>query len=292
MRDYQVKPIAALARGLETLLTLQRLRGATLHELHEHTGVPKATLTRILYTCHQQGLVWQRVADGAFLPSLALLGGFKVDDADRLVEIASPVVARLSETVMWPSVLSVPRRDAMEVVETNSPRAYFDDVPFGGGPPVGFRANMLRSASGRAYLAFCPALERKAVLTRLRERDVAGHELAHRPQELDEILRATRARGYSVRSPDFGGDYATTRTKVDDGRDSIAMPVRVHGRVLACVNLTWRRRVLSVDQAVARHLDDLRDAVATIEQRLADLVTPSPHDHNHDHNADQQLPGG
>lgn len=287
MRDYQVKPIAALARGLETLLALQRLRGATLHELHQHTGIPKATLTRILYTCHQQGLVWQRVADGAFLPSRTLLDGAEADDADRVAETASPVLAQLSETVMWPSVLSVPRRDAMEVVETNSPRAYFDDVPFDRGPPVGFRANVLRSASGRAYLAFCPAAEREAVLTRLRHRAVAGHELAHRPQRLDEILRATRARGYSIRSPDFGGDYAETRATVDDGRDSIAMPVRGHSRVLACVNLTWRRRVLSTEQAVARHLDDLRDAVAAIEQRLADLVALSTDDHN----PDQPLPG-
>lgn len=288
MRDYQVKPIAALARGLETLLALHQLRGATLHELHQHTGIPKATLTRILYTCHQQGLVWQRVADGAFLPSRTRLGGFEADDADRLVEIASPVLAQLSETVMWPSVLSVPRRDAMEVVETNSPRAYFDDVPFGRGPPVGFRANMLRSASGRAYLAFCPAVDREAVLKSLRDRDVAGHELAQRPQHLDEILQATRTRGYSVRSPDFGGDYAETRATVDDGRNSIAMPVRVHDRVVACVNLTWRRRVLSAEQAVARHLDDLRDAVTTIEQRLADLVAPSTDDHDRG----QPLPGG
>lgn len=279
MRDYQVKPIAALARGLETLLALQQLRAATLHELHEHTGIPKPTLTRILYTCYQQGLVWQRVADGAFLPSLTLLDGAQGDDATRLAEIASPVLAQLSERVMWPSVLSVPRRHAMEVVETNSPRAYFDDVPFRRGPPVGFRANMLRSASGRAYLAFCSAADREAALTSLRDQGIAGHELVHQPQRLDQILQATRTRGYSVRSSDFGGDYARTRAEVDDGRDSIAMPVRVHGRVLACVNLTWRRHVLSIDQVTARHLDDLRAAVAAIEQRVAGLAAPTAGDH-------------
>lgn len=37
---------------------------------------------------------------------------------------------------------------------------------------------------------------------------------------------------HSIRSPDY---------HLQDGRDSIAMPVRVHDEVLACVNLTWRK---------------------------------------------------
>lgn len=272
MREYKVKPIAALARGLETLTALQELRAASLHELHEHTGIPKSTLTRILYTCHQQGLVWQRMADGAFLPSPTLLGRVEFDEVDRLVEVASPVLEQLCETVMWPSVLTAPRLSYMEVLETNSPRAYFDDVPFGPNPPVGFRANMLRSASGRAYLAFCPDSEREAILRRLREQPSPGHELAHDPAGVAELVETTRRRGYSVRAPDFGGHYAQTRAEVDDGRESIAMPVRVEGRVLACVNLTWRRQVMDVATAVRRHLDDLRAAVETIQQRAIDVI--------------------
>jgi IclR family transcriptional regulator, mhp operon transcriptional activator len=266
MRHYKVKPIQSLERGLHVLAKLREMRAASLHDLHRATGIPKPTLTRILYTLYRQGLVWQRMADGAFLPSHLMLQRGRLDDTAWLVEIASPVLERLCERVMWPSVLSVPRLDHMEVVETNSPRAYFDELPAG---PIGFRANLLRSASGRAYLAFCPDAEREAVLRRLRDRDVVGHELAHDPVAVRRIVAATRRRGYSVRAPDFGGHYSKTRRELDDGRSSIAMPVRSGGHVLACVNLTWRRKALTLTHVVDRYAGDLRTAVTTIEGRLA-----------------------
>src|SRR5262249_38124526 len=205
MRHYKVKPVQSLERGLQVLAKLREMRAASLHDLHQGTGIPKPTLTRILYTLYRQGLVWQRMADGAFLPSHLMLQRGRRDDTAWLVEIASPVLERLCERVMWPSVLSVPRLDHMEVVETNSPRAYFDELPAG---PIGFRANLLRSASGRAYLAFCPDAEREAVLRRLRDRGVAGPELAHDPGAGRRNLGATPRRGYSVRAPDFGGTTA------------------------------------------------------------------------------------
>jgi IclR family transcriptional regulator, mhp operon transcriptional activator len=266
MRHYRVKPVQSLERGLQVLAVLREMRAASLHDLHQRTGIPKATLTRILYTLYRQGLVWQRMADGAFLPSHVMLARARLDDPQALAEIASGVLEQLCERVMWPSVLSVPRLDYMEVIETNSPRAYFDALP---AAPLGFRANVLRSASGRAYLAFCPDQEREAVLRRLRERDVPGHELAHDPAAVRRIVTTTRRRGYSVRDPGFGGHYSKTRKEADDGRNSIAMPVRAGGEVLGCVNLTWRMKALTVTQLVDRYGEELRTAVAGIEQRLA-----------------------
>jgi IclR family mhp operon transcriptional activator len=266
MRHYKVKPVQSLERGLLVLAALREMRAASLHDLHQRTGIPKATLTRILYTLYRQGLVWQRMADGAFLPGHTMLARARLDHTDALVEIASVVLEQLCERVMWPSVLSVPRLDYMEVVETNSPRAHFDALP---PAPLGFRANLLRSASGRAYLAFCPDQEREAVLRRLREKDVAGHELAHDPQAVRRIVETTRQRGYSVRDPDFGGHYSKPRSESDDGRNSIAMPIRSGGEVLGCVNLTWRRKALTVAQLAERYGGDLRAAVTAIEKRLA-----------------------
>jgi IclR family mhp operon transcriptional activator len=71
-----------------------------------------------------------------------------------------------------------------------------------------------------------------------------------------------------VRAPDFGGHYSKTRHEVDDGRSSIAMAVRSGGHVLGCVNLTWRRKALTLTQVVDRYAGDLRSAVTTIEGRL------------------------
>lgn len=273
MRHYKVKPIQSLERGLQVLAVLQEMRAASLHDLYRRTGIPKATLTRILFTLYRQGLVWQRMADGAFLPGHTMRQRARLDQTGDLAEIASVVLEQLCERVMWPSVLSVPRLDYMEVVETNSPRAYFDALP---PAPLGFRANLLRSASGRAYLAFCPDEEREAVLRRLRERDVAGHELAHDPAAIRRIVTTTRRRGYSVRDPDFGGHYSKPRAQADDGRNSIAMPIRAGSEVIGCVNLTWRKKALTTAQLVGRYGADLRAAVTTIEERLAGSGLAAP----------------
>jgi len=263
MRNYRVKPIESLARGLQVLQTLQEVRAASLHDLHLATGIPKPTLTRILWTAHQQGLVWQRMVDGAFLPSHTQ-HRLEPDDDAWLVEIASPVLDELAGRLQWPSVLAVPRLDYMETLETNSTRTYFDALPR---RPRGYRVNMLGSASGRAYLAFCTEQEFDAVIRRLRQRDTSGHGLAFDDEALRRLVATTRERGYGIRAPDFGGDYSRPRSQVDDGRESIAMPVRVDGRVVGCINLTWRRQVLSLPTAVQRHLADLRTAVRTVEER-------------------------
>jgi IclR family mhp operon transcriptional activator len=265
MRNYKVKPINALSRGLDVLRALQAMRAASLHDLHRTTGLSKSTLTRIVHTLHRHGLVWQRMVDGAYLASHSLQQRARLDDTDWLVEIASPVLESLSKQVSWPSVLTVPRLDHVEVIETNRPRAYFDDIPLG---PIGFRANMLRSASGRAYLAFCPDREREAVLRRLRENNLPGDERAHDARWVTAVVEATRRRGYSTRDADFGGHYSKGRAESDDGRNSIAMPICVTGHVLGCINLTWKTKLMSTATAVKRHLGALAAAVRTVEQRV------------------------
>ena len=74
-----------------------------------------------------------------------------------------------------------------------------------------------------------------------------------------------------VRAPDFGGDYCRTRDQVDDGRNSIAMPICADGQVLGCVNLTWRMSVLTEAQVAERHLGDLQAAVRTVEKHAAGI---------------------
>ncbi|MBE1594067.1 MULTISPECIES: helix-turn-helix domain-containing protein [Streptomyces] len=263
MRQYQVKTISSLERGLQVLKALEEMRAASLHDLHQVTGIPKATLIRILHTCNQQGLVWQRLADGAFVASLRPQRA-PYNDVEWLGELASSVLEELCERVMWPSVLTVPRLDYMETIDTNSPKAYFDEVvPVA---PIGFRSHMLLGASGRAYIAFCAEREREAVLRRLREHDAPGNAYAHDPGWLRRLLATTRSRGYSVRAPEY--DF--------DGRNSIAVPIRLHGEVLGCVNVTWRKTVMSAQEVARRHLDDLRAAVHRIEER-ASAAVPQRH---------------
>lgn len=269
MRSYKVKPIQALARGVGVLQALHAMQAASLHDLHLATGLPKSTLTRILYTLHLQGLVWQRMADGAYLASHSLQQRAQIDDTAWLVELASTVLQELGRKTTWPSVLTVPRLDYMEVIETNSSQAYFDLIRR---RPIGYRLNYLRSASGRAYLAFCSEQEREAVLRRLREGAAPGNEKAADPGFIRELVRSGRRNGYGVRTPDFGGHYTRTRHEADDGRSSVAMPIVLDGEVLGCMNLTWRAKVVPLARMVERHADDLRAAIRDVERRIAQAV--------------------
>jgi IclR family mhp operon transcriptional activator len=257
MRDYKVKSIAALGRGIDVLLALQDRHVASLQDLHQQTGLSKTTLIRILHTLHRKGLVWQRMADGAFLASHRLRSHVQVNDVDWLVETAAPILQRLCRQVSWPSVLSVPKEDHMAVIETNSPLASFDLIV----GPIGARIDMLRSSSGRAFLAFSDAEQRAAVLRRLRATASPGPRTSWDDDWIRHIIATTRQRGYGVRAHDYVGLY-------NDDRASIAMPVIVTGTVLCCINLTWRAKVLSVEEIAHLHIDALRDAVRTLETKL------------------------
>jgi IclR family transcriptional regulator, mhp operon transcriptional activator len=266
MRDYKVKTIRALDRGLEVLSYLHRARAASLHDLFLATGLPKATLTRVIVTLEKRGMVWQRLADGAYMASHTLQPRApQLSDENYLVEVAASVMERLCRKVNWPSVLAVPRLDCMEVIETNRPKSYFSHVPVG---PIGFRINMLRSATGRAYIAFCSESERQAMLQRLAASAEPGNYMARKPAMVERLLDETRRLGYGHRTPDFGGHFDQTRREWNDDRDSIAVPIFVGDEVIASLNMTWMHKVATVPQIVKAHLPQLTAAAREISMRL------------------------
>lgn len=267
----QVKSIQSLARGLQVLHLLQSSGALTLADLHRLTRLPKATLLRHLKTLMEAGFIWQRMVDDAWVPSysLAELAG-RLDRESQLAEVASPVLAALTAEIDWPSVLAVPRLGAMEVLETNASRAYFDQIVLG---PRGFRVNVLRSASGRAFIAFCEAGVREAMLETLRRSDRPGDRMAKSPERVAAVIAETRAQGFGLRDPDFGGDYDEGRARVDDGRDSLGVPIRLGHHVPGTLNITWTRKVMKRDRAVALLVPKALRAAEEIARRMGGIVS-------------------
>lgn len=266
-REPKVKSIQALARGLDVLRLLQTSGGLSLADLHRQTGIPKASLLRILKTLMENGAAWQRMADNAYVPSFAHSElARQMDREQELVEAASPVLAMLSTRVKWPSVLAVPRLTHMEVIETNASRAYIDNIPLG---PVGFRVNMLRSASGRAFLGFCEDAVREATLDRLRNSRRPGDRWARDLGYVSRMIAETRAQGFGLRDPDFGGDFDHGRDRTDDHRDSLGVAIRVGGHVPGTINVTWSRRVFTSTEAIAAFAGPVQDAADEIARKIA-----------------------
>jgi IclR helix-turn-helix domain len=121
MLEQKVKSVRALERGLDVLLEIQSRRAASLHELHKVLGLSKATLLRMLVTLGGKGLIWQRLADGAYLPHKQNISETLTDSTEQIAEIASPHMATLSSIATWPSVLAVPRLDHVDLLVSSCP---------------------------------------------------------------------------------------------------------------------------------------------------------------------------
>ena len=91
-----MKSIRALERGLEVLRLLNQYEGRSLQALHEASGLPKATLLRILHTLEQSGLAWRAIYDGEWRCSVSLAAAERMSErAPRLAEAAAPHLAAL-----------------------------------------------------------------------------------------------------------------------------------------------------------------------------------------------------
>ncbi|HWU04644.1 MAG TPA: helix-turn-helix domain-containing protein [Novosphingobium sp.] len=276
----RVKQVRALERGLDVLLAVREAGsisggtsgtgggGLSLNALHSRLGLPKATLLRLLQTLSAKGLVWRRLADGAWLPGQSNGPARGTDPATRLAEIASPLLVELSQAVVWPSVIAVPRFDHLEIIETNSPVTRFDFAALG---PVGAKLSYLHTATGRAYLSACDEAEREAIVARLRPAGIGAEAADDGIRRIESIVEDTRARGYSTREPHHPWADRNRQMVLRDGKASMAvavvMPVASSsvaggympgGRAIAAINITWPARRARVEEVAGQHLVTLR----------------------------------
>ncbi len=238
------KPTRALARGLEVIQALNERHSTSLCLLREKTGMSRATLLRILNTLDAAGWVYRYRADSSYrLASAICTLGQHVLTTDRIAERAGPVLDALYEATGWPSDIAVCNGHGMRVLDSTRrcrPELGSHDLLAG-------QVHMLWSALGRAWLAFCPAAEREAVLERLRRSADELDQAAHNHAWVQQVLEETRARGYAVAAP----DYARNRLRSPHALEAIAVPVEADGRVLACLNLVWM-----VENARPPRIDD------------------------------------
>ncbi len=266
MQERKVKVVRSLERGLDVLIEVHARRAVSLHELYQALGLPKATLLRMLTTLGRKGLIWQRLADGAYLPHMGRLVGSEVATTERIAEVASPHLKALSRKIAWPSVLAVPRLDHVEILETNSPLFRLDNATLG---PVGVKLSYIHTATGRAYLAACPRAERDAIIARLRPADASeGSE-----KELRALLDEFARKGYATREPLHTWPDQSRMLVLRDGRRSIGVPILSGDVPVAAINITWPAKRLADDDVIARNLKELQASARAIGQDLTSGFT-------------------
>ena len=231
----------------------------SLEELYRRTGIAKATLSRILLTLKSENLATQRIADKKWVAGPSI-GSTTPDDIARklLVQVAIPELTELCRNVIWPSDLSIRSGLCMVLIETSRPETtlMFNKLS------VGYEVDILLSATGRAYLAFCPAVERQEILDELRKRP--QYDFLFKSGQMNAVLGKVRDQGYGYRDSRWGGRLNKFRNEYDDGLDAIAVPIKHEEGLLGCVNITWIRSLLTQKEIVERHLCDLNDTAECI----------------------------
>jgi IclR family mhp operon transcriptional activator len=251
------KPIRSFARGLEVLSALNRHGSATALTLTRETGVPRATVYRLLQTLLEGGYVGRGTADDRFHLRLKVRGlseGF--EDEQWITGIAGPALVELTRRMSWPCDVATLDGLKMVIHDTThriAPLSIDRNM-------VGRELPLLGSSSGLAYISFVPNEERENLLALLARSNDPHDALARDPAQVSRLILATRRHGYGLRQ---GG-----QTWPHTG--SLALPIRVGNRVLGCINTIWMARVISAKEGVRRCLEPLRETRRLIEQRLAE----------------------
>lgn len=262
------RPVRALLRGLDALAVLNLRNGATVTEIAADIRLPRTTTYRILETLCSAGYVVRDGADDRYRLTILVRGladGF--DDEAWVTQIARPFLYELCREIVWPVAIASLSGTTMLVRETTDHRSPLAVERH----TAGFRVPILTSASGRAYLAFCPVAQRDALLEILARSTREHDALATDRAEVLRMLAEVRAQGHAT--------ALRPRRVSDEG--SIAVPILHDGRVLACLTTRFSSTAVPPKLATDRFLPRLYDAATRIATRLAEQESaraPAPPD--------------
>jgi len=241
-------------RTVGVIRALNEHHGARVSDLTHVTGIPRPSLYRVLETLCALGYARRRGDDERYeLTALvrSLSDGF--NDESWVREIALPVMESLQHEIVWPTDLATFFGDAMYLRETTRRRSplTIDNAM------VGLRLPMLRSATGRVYLAYCSDAEREAILDNLACSTAPEDAGARDRRHIRNMLSLTRRNGYGQQ---HGEIFPKTA--------AIAVPIMHEERVMACLNISFIASALTPRDAAARYLNALRSASNTIEEKI------------------------
>jgi IclR family mhp operon transcriptional activator len=249
------RPIRALNRGLEVLTELNRLERAAINTLAASVSLPRTTTYRILETLRLAGYVERDAHDDCYRPTIlvrALSDGF--DDEALVAHIAKPLLAALGAQIVWPVAVATPSGSTMMIRETTDRQSPLALEQYS----AGVRVPMLGSAAGRAYLAFCPAPQRDALLELLARSSLPDDRVARNRVEVERLLNETRVQGFGM----------AQRARRVSEEVSLAVPVRAKDKILATITVRYAATAVPLRIAVEQFLPKMREVVKKIETQF------------------------
>jgi IclR family mhp operon transcriptional activator len=256
MASYE--PVTSVMRSLELLAILNRQRVSTIEHMHRLTSLPKPTIVRLLETMMAAGYV-VRDTRGKGYQVTSQVGelscGFH--GAPQVVEAGRPWAQELTRMFSWPAAIAVLDRNAMLVCYTTS-----GDSPIA--PYHGLlhrHLGLITKALGLAYLAFCPAEERKLIYRLLATSPHPDEDQMGAPEAIDCIIKVTRQQQFAERQ----------RAIKPEASSSVAVPIYEHDsdRVLGTIGLTYYASAVKRADILERYVPNLKNAAAGISENVS-----------------------
>lgn len=260
-RISTMKTIRVLERAIAVIRAIDDGK-SSLRDIHEETGIDKATILRILLTYQNEGLVYKSLTDNLYrvIPLSAKKGVYSEKQILMSV-LATPLLQELQKIIIWPSDISVFHKNKMLLLETTRK---FSSVGLNPRYTSGYLIDMFSSAPGRAYFANCPESERKKVIEHYKKNPPENpRSQAIFRTELRKIIDQTIKDTYGSRDPYFGGAEEDI-SDFDDGMDAIAVPIRGEKILYGSVSIVWPRKYKLKTKVVASHLSQLKDVANNI----------------------------
>jgi len=239
--------IEPVSRSFAVMEALSRRPHGTIAALAAETGLPRPTVVRLLQTLVGLGYatrvsraIGYRLTDKV----LGLAQGIRF--VDHLVDAAAPHMSEFTRSYGWPLYLGTISHRAMTIRHSTAAES-----------PMSFeraalqrRSPILSSALGRAWLAFCSADERRAVL-----RDIGVRQDAKLAADFERIRQ---------------DGYAFTVLPRSGRLQGIGVAIRKGERVMGCLSMRFIRSALTEEEAGRRYgtaLNALATAIATDADR-------------------------
>ncbi len=251
-------------KALRVLEALNAKPVMTLAEVAQGAGLAKSSAVRLLQALTAAGYAQHLSRSAGYRVTSKVLGlSSGVHPAERIVDAATAPMRAFTRAHRWPLFIAV--RDGLRM---SVRYGTVGDSPYAVDPSVFDQPSpMLLGAVGRAYLAFCPDAERRAIVKSLKASRRRSDALAKDETALAAILRETRRKGYAVTDERLRALTEPVAPKWRDTRrraTGLAVPVTAEGRVQASLVLRYFPNALTETDAAAQYLEPLRTLAAQV----------------------------
>jgi len=243
--------VTALARGLAVIQIFDRDHPElTLSQVAAKTGLSAATARRFLWTLRELGYVGSEEKRFFLKPKVVSLGSAYLD-AGRVEEVVLPFLREVVAETGDSSSLGVFENDEVLYVANFSSQRR---VRLTAG--VGSRFPAYAVSIGRILLAALEPRELDAYFARVKTTKLTPSTITQKAQ-LKHIIQQAKTDEYSAVIDDL-----------EEGLGAVAVPVRLHGKVIAGLNCSAFAPRATLEEIIAKRVPILRRVTAALEDAI------------------------